>query len=96
MSLVRFETMSSCLVFSLAPATDGEARDTTSEEWRCGLVNHFEQAIHACRAEHVTPGDTTYVDESFSRRYGQEENWISRALAAKIVIDRKPENGCEI
>ena len=42
------------------------------------------------------PSYCTCVDESMSRWYGIGGHWINASLPQYIVIDRNPENGCEI
>ena len=42
------------------------------------------------------PSYCTCVDESMSRWYGIGGQWINAGLPQYIVIDRKPENGCDI
>ena len=42
------------------------------------------------------PSDEICVDESMSWWYGQGSHWINHGLPMYVVIDRKPENGCEI
>jgi len=44
----------------------------------------------------VTLGDTICVDESILKWYGLGGHGISFGLPMYVVIDRKPDNGCEI
>lgn len=89
----RFDSLWQCLSFSEALNADREACSTRR---RWSLVSDFVDAFNDHRAANFKPSDLICVDESISRWYGQGGSWIDHGLPMYVVIDRKPENGCEI
>ena len=59
-------------------------------------MDDFVANFNNHRANYVTLSDTSFVDKSMSRWYGQGGHWINHGLPQYVAIDRKPENGCEI
>ncbi|KAI2514170.1 Transposase IS4 [Fragilaria crotonensis] len=93
MSRNRFEELFECVRWSHQPPQQGAE---CSETYRWKLVDDFVTNFNDHRADHFSPSDRICVDESMSRWYGQGGHWINHGLPQYIVIDRKPENGCEI
>ena len=56
------------------------------------IVNAINEHIKSC----VTPSDLIRVGESMSRWYGRFFVWICVGLPYYVVMDRKPESGCEM
>jgi Transposase IS4 len=89
----RFDEIIKFLCWSKQPEEMG---DMTLEQYRWALVDDFVDNFNNHRATRFIPSDRIYVDESMSRWYGQGGSWINRGLPSYCVIDRKPDNGCEI
>jgi Transposase IS4 len=89
----RFDEIIKFLRWSEQPEEMG---DLTSEQYRWALVDDFVDNFNQHRATRFIPSDRICVDESMSRWYGQGGSWINRGLPSYRVIDRKPDNGCEI
>jgi len=90
-----FDSLWSALAFSWQPLCGPAADDLSRERYRWALFNDFIAEINSHRAAHVTPGDTSCVDESIITWYSQGGHWISIGLPMYVAIDRKPENGCD-
>ena len=54
------------------------------------------QNFNKHQEQNFSPSEWICVDESMSRWYGLGGSWINIGLPMYVVIDRKPESGCEI
>lgn len=88
----RFDALWSCLTFSEQRGRGGD----DSEQSRLELISNFVGSINNHRHAHVSPSEYTCVDESMCKWYGQGGAWIQRGLPTYVVLDRKPESGCEV
>jgi hypothetical protein len=48
------------------------------------------------KAEKFQPSDFICVEKSISHWYGQGGHWINCGLPMCVVVDRKPDSGCEL
>ena len=60
------------------------------------LVDDYIVNFNKNRARNYHTSDSICADESMPRWYGIEGHWINSGLPQYIVIDRNPENGCEV
>jgi Transposase IS4 len=67
-----------------------------TERYRWRLIDDFVRRFNEHRPQTLSPSDVVCVDESMSKWRGAGGHWISEGLPMYVVIDRKPENGCEI
>ena len=68
----------------------GDSRD------RWGMNRDFIVAINDHRASHVIASQTIFADDSMSGWYGLGGDCIETGLPHYVVMDWKPENGCEL
>ena len=83
-----------CTRFSDQPRN--HPSEMTSRQYCWRLVDDFIKNFNEHQAQNVFPSDEICIDESMSWWYGQGGHWINHGLPMYVVIDRKPENGCEI
>lgn len=94
MSRNRFDFLWKHMRFSHQPQEIPEGMSSTKYRWM--LVDDFVEAFNSHRSVFFIPGDSLCVDESFSRWYGKGGSWINIGLPLFIVMDRKPDDGCEL
>ena len=94
MSRDRFNFLWQYMRFSHQPAEMPEGM--SSQKYRWMLVDDFVDEFNKHRSVFFIPGFGICVDESFSRWYGKGGSWINEGLPLFIVMDRKPDDGCEL
>ena len=82
------------MVWSDQPNIRQERMKHSQYRWK--LVNGFVICFNDNRVQSFIPSEMICVDESISRWYSQDGDWINYGLPHYVAIDRKPENGCEI
>ena len=94
MTRYRFEAILCNIRFSDQPEHQNSFTSDAAHRWK--LVDDFVKAINIHRGENFNPGWGICIDESMIRWYGMGGSWISEGLPHYSMIDRKPDNGCEI
>ncbi len=90
----RFEASWRNTIFSQQPNTHPLHMSYAQHCWQ--LVGNFINKINSHWSRFYYPSDLICVDKSFSWFCGYGGYWIRKGLPMYIVIDRNPENGCEI
>jgi Transposase IS4 len=94
MSRQRFDDLLRHMVWSEQPKE--RPPEMSHEEWRWSLVQDFVDNFNDHREAFYFASWLICADESISRWYGLGGNWINMGLPHYVMMDRKPEHGCEI
>ena len=94
MSRNRFDELFSCVRWSEQP--EEKPSGMSSETYRWLLVDGFVKWFNDYRAATFSPSDLLCADESISRWYGLGGGWINIGLPMYVMMERKPDAGCEI
>lgn len=94
MSCNHFDTIWSALTFGRQPKLCPPTMSSEHYHWK--LVDVFIENFNKHCQDCFVPSNLILVDESISRWYGQGGFWVNEGLHQYVVIDWKPENGCEI
>ena len=90
----RFKEILSAHRYSKQPPS--RPSNLCSEQYQWVLVDYHVANFNRNRSLNYHPSASIFVGESMSRWYGIGGHWINSGLLQYIVIDRKPENCCEI
>ena len=90
----QFDDLWMCIRFSDQPRI--HPSEMTSEQYCWRHIDDFSKNFNEHQAQIFSPSDEICIDESMSQWYGQGSHWINHGQPMYVVIDRKPENGCEI
>ena len=82
------------MVWSKEPERRPEHMKHSQFRWK--LVDNFVQRFNDYCAEIFIPSEIIYIDESLSRWYAQGGDCTNAELSHYVIINRKPENGCEM
>jgi len=85
MSKHRFDDLFRAIRWSKQPSERAANESTEQHRWK--LVDDFVANFNNHRANYVTLSDTSFVDKSMSRWYGQGGHLINHGLPQYVAID---------
>jgi hypothetical protein len=68
----------------------------SAEHYWCLLIDDFMEAFNSHQETNFVLSDSTCLDESMSRWYGQEGSWIDIGRQNYVAIAIKADSGCKI